>query len=315
VDAPTADEAKGGKSLISIRKSVTHLECLDEERKIRDDLFSALVECYALAIDSSAHCSIEVDPFLPGELRSHLKVMGAQVRAAVSGDQLRGVQSAFHGELCDYRDQSTEQLKKVRKEIVDATAAMQIFADTVASNGENHEREVSTQLGGLEHATQHNSIEQIRTGVGAAIHGIESSVLEMKRGNQLIVAQLQDEIRVLHQEIEQERKALYTDSTSGAWNRQKVNTDLDNLLRRKHPFCVLLMRVRNLKHLETQYSHNIVQSTLKLLLSRFADMTGSDHCDCSSARNLLLTRALSSRSWSSAMPRSCEIWVGDSSRL
>jgi GGDEF domain-containing protein len=262
--------------LISIRKSVNDLERLDEERRLRDDLCSVLHECFALAIDSSAHCAIEVDPSLAVDLRTHLKVIGAQARTAVSGDQLRALQSSFHSQLCDYRDQSAERLKKVRKEIVDATAAMQIFAATVASNGENHEQEVSTQLRGLEHATQNSTIEQIRTGVGAAIDGIESSVLQMKRGNQLIVAQLQDEIRLLHQEIEQERKALYTDVASGAWNRQKVNTHLDNLLRQNRPFCVLLLRVRNLKHLETQYSRDVVHGTLKVLLSRFAAMTGEE---------------------------------------
>ena len=81
---------------------------------------------------------------------------------------------------------------------------------------------------------------------------------------------------MLHQEIEQERKALYTDVAFGAWNRQKVNTHLDNLLRQQRPFCVLLVRVRNLKHLETQFSRDVVHGTLKVLLSRFAALTGEE---------------------------------------
>jgi GGDEF domain-containing protein len=262
--------------LISIRKSVNDLDRLEEERKKSDEFSSVLQECYALAIDSSAHYAVETHPALIVEFRTHLKVIEEQTRAAVTSDQLRDAQSSFRGELREYRDKSAEQVKKMRKEIVDATAAMQIFADTVASNGENHEQAVSTQLRSLEHVANNSGIDQIRTGIGAAVHGIESSVLEMQRGNQLIVAQLQDEIRMLHQEIEQERKALYTDPASGAWNRQKVDTHLDNLLRQNRPFCMLLVWVRNLKRLDTQHSRTVVEGTLKALITRFATMTGEE---------------------------------------
>jgi GGDEF domain-containing protein len=261
--------------LISIRKSVNDLERLQELEK-REDLSGAILECYTLAIDSAAHYAVEVHPTLAVQFRAHLKVIETQSRAAVSGTQLRDVQSSFRGELRDYRDKSAEQLKKMRKEIEDATAAMQIFADTVASNGENHEQEVSAQLRGLENTAQNTNVAEIRAGIGTVVKGIESSVLGMQRANQLIVAQLQDEIRVLHQQIELERKALYTDHASGAWNRQKIDTHLDNLLRQNRPFCLLLVWVRNLKRLETQHSRTVVEGTLRALINRFAALLGEE---------------------------------------
>ena len=106
--------------------------------------------------------------------------------------------------------------------------------------------------------------------------GIQSSVEQIQRGNQLVVAQLQDEIRVLHLQFEQDRKALFTDRASGAWNRQKIDIHLDNLLRQNQPFCLLMVRVRNLKRLESQHSRTVVESTLKALVSRFAAMAGDE---------------------------------------
>jgi GGDEF domain-containing protein len=261
--------------LISIRKSVNDLERLDELEK-REDLSGAILECYTLAIDSAAHYAVEVHPTLAVQFRAHLSVIETQARAVVSGTQLRDVQSSFRGELRDYRDKSAEQLKKMRKEIEDATAAMQIFADTVASNGENHEQEVSAQLRGLEQTAQNTNVAEIRAGIVTVVKGIESSILGMQRSNQLIVAQLQDEIRVLHQQIEMERKALYTDHASGAWNRQKIDTHLDNLLRQNRPFCLLLVWVRNLKRLETQHSRTVVEGTLRALINRFAALLGEE---------------------------------------
>ena len=264
-----------GHALISIRKSVDDLNRLDELDR-RESLSSAVLDCYALAIHSSAHYAVEVDPSLAVEFRSHLDVLEKQSRAVLTGDELRAVQSSFRGELREYRDKSDAQLKKMRKEIEDATAAMLVFADTVASNGADHEEEVRAQLRSLETTARSNSMNEIRSGIGAAVAGIETSVHQIQRGNQLVIAQLQDEIRALHQQIEVERRALYTDRASGAWNRQKIDVHLDNLLRQNQPFCLLLLSIRNYKRIETQYSRTVVEGTLKALISRFAAMIGDE---------------------------------------
>jgi len=261
--------------LISIRKSVDALSRLDELEK-REALSKAIRDSYALAIYSTAHYAVEVDPSLAVELRANLKVIEDQSRAALSVEQVRSVQSSFRGELREYRDKSNVQLLKMRKEVEAATAAMTVFAETVASNGEDHEQQVRAQLVSLEAVAQSNTIEELRGGIGAAVVSIQSSVEQIQRGNQIVVAQLQDEIRALHQQFEQERKALFTDRESGAWNRQKIDLHLDNLLRQNQPFCLLLVWVRNLKRIESQYSRTVVEGTLKALTSRFAAIVGDD---------------------------------------
>lgn len=261
--------------MISILKSVDDLSRLEELEK-REALSSAIRECYTLAIHSAAHYAVEVDPRQAAELRQNLQQIEDQSRAAVSADQFRAAQSSFRGELREYRDKSSAQLVKLRQEVENATAAMTIFAETVSSNGENHEQEVAIQLRALEAAAQKDNLAEIRGSIGSVVGAIESSVKQIQRGNQLVVAQLQDEIRVLHLQIEQERKALFTDRASGAWNRQKIDIHLDNLLRQNQPFCLLLVSVRNLKRLDTQHSRTVVEGTLKALVTRFAAMLEDD---------------------------------------
>jgi GGDEF domain-containing protein len=262
-------------ALISIRKSVDDLSRLEELEK-REALSSAIRDCYTLAIHTTAHYAVEVDAALAVELRANLLKIEDQSRVAVSAEQLRSAQSSFRGELREYRDKSNAQLQKMRKEVENATAAMTIFAETVSSNGENHEHEVAAQLAGLESSARSNNIAAIRNGIGATIAGIQSSVVQIQRSNQLVVAQLQDEIRVLHLQIEQERKALFTDRASGAWNRQKIDIHLDNLLRQNQPFCLLLVWVRNLKRVDSQHSRTVVEGTLKALITRFSTIMPED---------------------------------------
>ncbi len=202
-------------AVISIRKSVSDLDRLDEVRK-RDEMTNSVLDCYALAIDSSAHYAVEIDPALAVEYRRNLRTLEGKARAAESAAALRDVQASFRGELREYRDKSAGAMKKLHLELENAAAAMMIFADTVASNGANHEHEVHTELRRLETVSRSNSVEEIRGGIGEAINSIQGSVQQMQRSNQLVVAQLQDEIRILHQQIDAERKALDTDRASGA---------------------------------------------------------------------------------------------------
>jgi GGDEF domain-containing protein len=262
-------------ALISIRKSVDDLSRLDEIER-REALSDAIRDCYALAIHSVAHYAVEVDPTLALELRKNLTKIEEQSRAALSVEQMKAVQSSFRGELREYRDKSAAQLQKMHKEIESATAAMTIFAETVAANGENHEQEVLSQVETLESTSRSENIQEIRNAIGAAAGGIQTSVEQIRRANQLVVAQLQDEIRVLHLEIEQERKTLFTDRSSGAWNRQKIDIHLDNLLRQNQPFCVLLVWVRNFKRIESRHSRTVIEGTLKALITRFAVIAGED---------------------------------------
>jgi GGDEF domain-containing protein len=261
--------------MISIRKSVNDLDRLDALRK-REDLSGAIRDCYALAIDSSSHYAVEVDSRLAGDFRAHLRTIEEESRSASSVDQFRTVQASFRGELRDYRDKSSAHLQKMRKEVESATAAMIIFAETVAFNGTNHEQQVHDQLRGLESTAKKNSIADIRAGIAATVSEIESSVQRMQRDNQLIVAQLQDEIRALHEQSQQEQKALYTDRASGAWTREKIDAHLHRLLRQNRPFCLLLVCVRNYKRIDSQYSPAVMQGTLKALVGRYVTLAGED---------------------------------------
>lgn len=261
--------------MISIRKTVSDLERIEELEK-REQLSSTILDCYSMAIHSAGHYAVEVDTALAAEFRKNLKLIEDQTRSATTPEQLRSAQSSFRGELREYRDKSNERLNRMRKEMKNATAAMAAFAETVASNGISHEREVDNELRGLESTAQSSSLEEIRRGIGMAVCQIETSVQQIQRGNQLVVAQLQDEIRLLHEKIDEERKALETDRASGAWNREKIDAHIDNLLRQNRPFCLLLVWINNFKRIESQHSRTVVEGTLKALTERFIALAGGD---------------------------------------
>jgi GGDEF domain-containing protein len=255
--------------LISIRKTATELDRLEDLRKTTAD-------CYGLAIRSTAQYVVEVAPTLAEGFRRHLESLQEQLRGAGSTEEIQAVQSSFRGELRDYRDQAALEITRLRGELHNAATAMQSFANSVATAGADHEQELEAELVDLETVAQSNDLGQIRQRVGAVTRAISTSVEQMRRSNQLVVAQLCDEIRLLHQEIEVGKRVQSVDPVLGVWNRQKLDSRIEELFQKNQPFCLLQICVRNLKRLESEHSRFLIENGLKALLERLATLLGPD---------------------------------------
>jgi GGDEF domain-containing protein len=99
---------------------------------------------------------------------------------------------------------------------------------------------------------------------------------QLRRSHQLVVTQLNDEIRTLHQAMDNERSRMERDHVSGAWNRQKLNQHIEKRLRDNEPFCVLLVSARNLRRLERQYSPAVITDALRTLVQQFDSILGGE---------------------------------------
>jgi GGDEF domain-containing protein len=255
--------------MISLRKAATELERLEE-------LQHMLAKCYGLAIKSSAEYAVELDPRSTEYFRQRLQSLDAQCSQASAPEHYNAVQASLRGELRNYRDQAREQMARIRKDLQNAAAAMKIFAETVSSSGEDCELNLRQDVERLVALSGSDDVEQIRCGIEATTGAILRSYSHLRRTHQLVVTQLQDEIRTLHQAMDNERSRMDRDHASGAWNRQKLNERIEHLLRNNEPFCVLLVSARNLQRLERQHSPAVITEALRGLVQQFDGALGGE---------------------------------------
>ena len=255
--------------MISLRKAATELERLEE-------LQQTLAKCYGLAIKSSAEYAVELDPNSTEYFRQRLQLLDAQCGQASAPEHYNAVQASLRGELRNYRDQAREQMSRMRKDLQNAAAAMKVFAESVTGSGDDCELQLRQEVERLEALAASDDIEQIRCGIESATGAIVRSYSQLRRSHQLVVTQLQDEIRTLHQAMDNERSRMDRDHASGAWNRQKLNERIEHLLQRNDPFCVLLVSARNLRRLERQYSSAVITDALRTLVQQFDDILGGE---------------------------------------
>ena len=255
--------------MISLRKAATELERLEE-------LKQTLAKCYALAIKSSSEYAVELDPHSTEYFRQRLLLLDTQCGQASAPEHYNAVQASLRGELRNYRDQAREQLSRMRKDLQNAASAMKVIAESVSTSGNDCDLQLRREVEQLEALAASDDIEKIRCGIESATGAIVRSYGQLRRSHQLVVTQLQDEIRTLHQAMDNERSRMERDHVSGAWNRQKLNQRIDQLLQRNDPFCVLLVSARNLRRLERQYSSAVITDALRTLVQQFDSILGGE---------------------------------------
>jgi GGDEF domain-containing protein len=95
----------------------------------------------------------------------------------------------------------------------------------------------------------------------------------MRASNQLAVAQLKDEIRLLHEEVQTARQSQKPDPS--AESRQRITSRMEEFINNDKAFSVLLVVVRNLDGLRNCYSASVIDSALRGFQSRFENILPS----------------------------------------
>jgi GGDEF domain-containing protein len=246
--------------MISLRKTATELDRLEE-------LYRTAVNCYSEALHSTEQNAIELDASQVSHFRAHLSALRGRLRADAAAGELEAVRTSFDAELKDYGDKTRDQVQRLRQEVQAAAAALESFAGSISESETNLESGIQRELNSLNQSAASDDIQQIRGAIHASTAKIAVSIQQMRASNQLAIAQLKDEIRLLHQEVQAARRSQPSDPS--AESRHCINARMEAFVKKKIPFSVLLVVVRNLDGLQNCYSANAIDSALAGFQSRF----------------------------------------------
>lgn len=252
--------------MISLRKTATELERLEE-------LHRAAVNCYTQALRSTEQHAIELDAAQAAHFRGQVQALRDQLRAESRPSDLEAVQNSFESELKDYRDKSRDQIQRLRREVQAATAAVESFAGSITESEVNLESGLKRELNHLNQCALSDDIQEIRGAIRSSTAKIAASVDQMRSSNQLAIAQLKDEIRLLHQEVQSAKRSQTADPSLES--RQRISGRMEEFVKKGSSFSVLLVVVHNLEGLQNCYSATVIDSALRGFQSRFENILPS----------------------------------------
>ncbi|MEO8097215.1 MAG: GGDEF domain-containing protein [Acidobacteriota bacterium] len=254
--------------MLSFKKTVAELEVLEIQRQ---DFARTLARC----VQSAGQYAVELHPDASLVFREHMERLAEQTETLAQPLDLEHFHSSFRGELRDYRDQAQQAIDLLRTEVANAMQSVHDFMTKVTSTGSDHEKVIRTEFRHLEIAAEAGDLATIRTAIQVTAAKALESCEELRRGNQMIVAQLQDEIRHLHREVDQERRAAQTDLVSTSWNRLKLDARIKDLFLLNEPFTVLLVGIADWSALASQNAE-LIPTALRSMVGRLQSLAGKE---------------------------------------
>lgn len=240
--------------MISIRKAVSDLDKLEE-------LSRTAVSCYTQAVRSAEVHAIDVDPALVSHFRAQLQLLETRLEETVNSRELQEVQEGFDTELRAYQEKTRNKIEQLRKDMQAAKEAVEALANSITGSESDLDVDLKQELQRLNRLSDCDSLQEIREGIHKATARIAASFEQMRSCNRIAIAQMRDEIRLLHQEIQEAKKR--PEPVVVVESQRKINSHVEDLQKRGAAFSVLLVVVNNLEGLRNCYSVELIENGLK----------------------------------------------------
>jgi GGDEF domain-containing protein len=233
--------------MISIEESLAELERADTLRRLT-------LECYVAGIHNAAHYALELDDATTGPHRAHLNVLAAEV---ASGEQIALLDSraTLRGLLRQYRDHASQYLNKLREDFAHSARALEEIMEALSQGDGDHQEALRKSIRRLREIAALPEARPVSAAAVSATESVEGEVEQIRKQSQLLVAQFQVEIGMLHRRIDGLEAAAMVDSMGKLLSRADMEKRIggagDAL------FSLLLLRVEGLPLAEREWGESV----------------------------------------------------------
>ena len=255
--------------MISIRQSLSELEKAERLREF-------VVECYRGAIISAAQYAIDLDDKLTPAHRKHLTQLAESVNPDLGEAGLEESRGALRNELRDYRDSGARFLSELREELAGKAASLQRIFEAMAAGDDDHEARIVKALAALREIAADSRAAALRKPLVAAADSLAQSLEELKRQNQMTVAQFLVEVSLLHNRIESLQTAAATDAATRLLSRGQMEGHLATAVSSGRPFLLIVLKARNLGAIRRQFGEKVLETLLAAFAKRLRNCLPKD---------------------------------------
>ena len=219
---------------------------------------------------------VETDPASVREFRQrigqHLELL--QLAAALNSEaEDTQFSSRISGDMREYADGANEYVRRIRKEL--ETTAQALDAILQQTQGSRSEQRLDAEVARLRSAVEEKDPESLRSRVSRAVEGIGACVEQLRREKNVVIAQLQDEIRLLHQTIDNSRRAAATDPVTGVLKREEAVKAIRRDLAAGRQVGVSRISIGNFGALAAAHGPSVMERVVTALCKRLAEIVSS----------------------------------------
>ncbi len=180
--------------MLSIAKNIAELDRL---ANARGDVLAS----YAQTVrDTAAHLPEIRREFLT-PCQDGLRAAATIIEGAREPEQWQEAGTAVRNALARFREETTRFVQSLQNNLASTSAMLQRLMGQLGSMGGDQHEGLQRDLGQLREVVHHDDVTAIRRVVSETADRMMVRLEELKREQSLVVAQLQEEIQILHRQL------------------------------------------------------------------------------------------------------------------
>lgn len=252
---------------MSLLKHVSDLDRFENIQK-------ASVARYAAAIECIAQYAVEVDPSITGKFQECLRALRGRVINAQTPEVLLQTESALQSEIRDYHDKCEIHLTALRHQFKVALVSLQEVMSSFCSSGKDQEKHLKEELSSLETLALAEDPDVLRRGIKAAVITIAACVEQMRKENDLVVAQFRDEMRTMQHRMEAAEISAALDTGTGALKRSQFENRVRRVVHQEERVCLVILKIGNFRDIRSRHGQHLAAESLAELFRRLREEFG-----------------------------------------
>jgi GGDEF domain-containing protein len=252
--------------MISIQKNLTELEKGHQERK-------AALDCYIAAIANMAHYAVDLEASITAPHREYLSKLAAELEDAAP-EALTQSRATLRGLLRDYRDRASEYLSGLRNQLSSTAQALREMVEGLSQCDTEHHEKLSGAVLRIREIADSPTGSPVRTRLRSEADTIEQSLEQMRKQHKFSVAQLQTEMRLLHNRIDSLEAAVATDEAGKMSNRRFLAEYLGATP--AEGACFLILKMRGLGEARARFGPAIADEVVRTFGRRLRNTVPKD---------------------------------------
>ncbi len=238
-------------------------------------MFHAAAEAYREALQAVRDNIVEVDAHSAAEHRERLGAIVRLFDHINDKDAMLETSTVLRTELRSYQEGAGRQLSRLNQQLASTVTALQQMMESLAAGSEDQQDRLKGEMQRLKALISMDDLSALRSGISESLNGIAGCIDHIHRQNQLVVAQLRDEIRTLHSRVEAAERSAALDPVTGMMSRREIEAAIERQVSAGESFCLIFIWVKNLKMLQRQYGRKISDDLTVAACQRLADVVES----------------------------------------
>ena len=258
--------------MISIKAS------LDRYTEMRQ-LATSWVQALLYTLESVAQYAVETEPEAVSQFQSDLSAIGDRLRLAADHPEqteIATLRSDIRATLRDYRDWAAAFIGRLRQDMNATAEALSSLLMNIQGEGGSAEGSLQNEISHLHTLTSLTSLGAMREGINRSTVRLVECVSQLRKEKESIIVQLRDEINVLHQAVDEARRASTLDSLTGVSSRDELVRFLRRALESRTSVAVVHIWLQNLPKLAKIHEKAVCNALLSAFSKRMKSAVPPD---------------------------------------